>query len=111
MLTNSVSAYIDILMISETKLDDTFPHDVTRLTGWVKPGEIWQLNIWICTHTKINTVAFYSFYAEKVFISCVWLIPVSRVRTRPSLFDTDILHHILSDLKFSTGSVPVDISN
>ena len=24
MLTNSVSQYIDILMISETKLDDTF---------------------------------------------------------------------------------------
>ena len=26
MLTNSVSECIDILMISETKLDDTFPH-------------------------------------------------------------------------------------
>ena len=26
MLTNSITAYIDILMISETKLDDTFPH-------------------------------------------------------------------------------------
>ena len=26
MLTNSVSEYIDILMISETKLDGTFPH-------------------------------------------------------------------------------------
>ena len=20
--------------------------DATRLTGWIKPGEIWQLNIW-----------------------------------------------------------------
>ena len=26
MFINSVSKYIDILMISETKLDDTFPH-------------------------------------------------------------------------------------
>ena len=26
VLTNSVPEYIDILMISETKLDDTFPH-------------------------------------------------------------------------------------
>ena len=31
MLTNSVSEYIDILMISETKLDDTFPHALCHL--------------------------------------------------------------------------------
>ena len=31
--------------------------------------------------------------------------------TRPSLFDTDILQHTVSDLKFSTRSVPVDIFN
>ena len=30
---------------------------------------------------------------------------------RPSFFDTDILQQILSDLKFLTRSVPVDISN
>ena len=31
MLTNSVSEYIDILMISEAKLDDTFPHALYHL--------------------------------------------------------------------------------
>ena len=31
MLTNSVSEYIDILMISETKLDDTFSHALYHL--------------------------------------------------------------------------------
>ena len=86
--------------------------DATRLTGWVKPGEIWQ---WIsefefCNHTKILT-PLHPFYAEKIFISCVWLIPVSRVSTPSSPFDTDILQPILLDLKFSTRSVPVDISN
>ena len=30
-LTNSVTEYIDILMISETKLDDTFPHALYHL--------------------------------------------------------------------------------
>ena len=67
------------------------------------------LNLNFVTTPKLTPLN--SFYAEKVFISCVWLIPVSRVRTRPSLFDTDILQHILLDLKFSTRSTPVDISN
>ena len=71
----------------------------------------WISEFKFCTHTKINTVAFYSFYAEKIFTSFVWLIPVSRVCTHLSLFDNDILQHILSDLKFSTRSVLVDISN
>ena len=31
VLTNSVPEYIDILMISETKLDDTFPHALYHL--------------------------------------------------------------------------------
>ena len=31
ILTNSASGYIDILMISETKLDDTFPHVLFHL--------------------------------------------------------------------------------
>ena len=32
MLTNSIIEYISILMISETKLDDTFPHALCHLT-------------------------------------------------------------------------------
>ena len=67
------------------------------------------LNLNFVTTPKLTP--FHSFYAEKVFISCVWLIPVSWVRTRSSLFDTDVLWHILLDLKFSTRSVPVNISN
>ena len=66
------------------------------------------LNLNFVTTPKLTPL--HSFYAEKV-ISCVWLIPVSRVCTIPSLFDTDILQHILSDLKFSTRSVLVHISN
>ena len=31
MLTNSVTEYTDILMISETKLDDIFSHDLYHL--------------------------------------------------------------------------------
>ena len=37
MLTNSVSEYIDILMISETKLDDTFPHTLYHLKDFSNP--------------------------------------------------------------------------
>ena len=37
MLTNSVSEYIDILMTSETKLDDTFPHALYHLKGFSNP--------------------------------------------------------------------------
>ena len=66
------------------------------------------LNLNFVTTPKLTSL--HSFYAEKV-ISCVWLIPVSRVCTIPSLFDADILQHILSDLKFSTRSVLVHISN
>ena len=37
MLTNSVSEYIDILMISETKLGDTFPYVLYHLKGFSNP--------------------------------------------------------------------------
>ena len=37
MLTNSVSEYIDILMISETKLDDTFTHALYHLKDFSNP--------------------------------------------------------------------------
>ena len=62
------------------------------------------LNLNFVTTPKLTPL--HSFYAEKV-IFCVWLIPVSRVCTIP----TDILQHILSDLKFSTRSVLDHISN
>ena len=34
MLTNNVTEYIDILMISETKLDDTFRHALYHLKDY-----------------------------------------------------------------------------
>ena len=37
MLTNSVSEYTDILMISETKLDDTFPNALYHLNDFSNP--------------------------------------------------------------------------
>ena len=37
MLTNSVSEYIDILMISETKLGDTFPYALYHLKDFSNP--------------------------------------------------------------------------
>ena len=37
MLTNNVSEYIDILMISETKFDDTFLHSLYCLKGFSNP--------------------------------------------------------------------------
>ena len=37
MLTNSVSEYIDILMVSETKLDDTLPHALYDLKDFSNP--------------------------------------------------------------------------
>ena len=37
ILTNSVTKYIDILMISETKLDDTFPHALYHLKDFSNP--------------------------------------------------------------------------
>ena len=67
------------------------------------------LNLNFVTIPKLTPM--HSFYAEKFFVSFVWLISVSRVRTRPSLFDTDILQYTVSDLKFSIRRVPVDISN
>ena len=37
MLTNTVSKYIDILVISETKIDDTFPHAVYHIKDFSNP--------------------------------------------------------------------------
>ena len=37
MLTNSTTEYIDILIISETKLDNTFPHALSHLKGFSNP--------------------------------------------------------------------------
>ena len=37
MLTSSVSEYIDVLMISETKLGDTFPHALYHLKDFLNP--------------------------------------------------------------------------
>ena len=37
MLTNSVTEYIDILMISETKLDNTFPYALYHLRDFSNP--------------------------------------------------------------------------
>ena len=36
--------------------------------------------------TKPKFIMLHSFYEEKVFISCVWLIPISRVRTTSKPF-------------------------
>ena len=61
--------------------------------------------------TTLKLTPLHSFYAEKAFIPCICLIRLSRMPTRPSLLDTDIFQHILTDSKFSTRSVPVDIPN
>ena len=37
MLTNNVTEFIDILMISETKLDITFPHALYHLKEFSNP--------------------------------------------------------------------------
>ena len=37
ILTNSVTEYIDILMISETKLADTFPHSFYHVRNFSNP--------------------------------------------------------------------------
>ena len=55
--------------------------------------KIEYLNLSFVTTPKLTPL--HSFFAEKVFISCVWLIRVSLVRTmdsvpRPSFFDTNI---------------------
>ena len=55
--------------------------------------KIKYLSLSFVTTPKLTLL--YSFFAEKVFISCVWLIRVSLVRTmdsvpRPSFFDTNI---------------------
>ena len=40
MLTNSFTEYIDILMISETKLDDLFPHALYHLKDFSNPHRL-----------------------------------------------------------------------
>ena len=46
-----------------------------------------HLNLNFASRTKLPLS--HSFYAEKVFISCIWLIPFPECVPRPSLFDTD----------------------
>ena len=58
--------------------------DKTRLTGWIKPGETWQLNLNFVTTPKL--IPLHSFFAKKVFIICVWLIPASLGCTTSKLF-------------------------
>ena len=92
------------------------------------------LNLNFVTTPKLTPL--HSFFAEKVFILFDSFISVSLLHTmdyslwiicyglfasayygcvlwiqRPSFFDTNILQHVLSDLKFSTRSVTVDIFN
>ena len=111
-------------MTEEEEYKWSLPQDVTSYSGGCNPINwsnqtrrnltIEYLNLNFVTIPKL--IPLHSFFAEKVFISCFWLIPVLLVRTmdsvpRPSFFDTDILQHILSDLKFSTRTVTVDIFN
>ena len=42
MITSSVTEYIDILIISETKLDDTFPHALYYLKDFSNPYRLDQ---------------------------------------------------------------------
>ena len=92
------------------------------------------LNLNFVTTPKLTPL--HSFFAEKVFILFDSFISVSLLHTmdyslwiicyglfasayygcvlwiqRPSFLDTNILQHVLSDLKFSTRSVTVDIFN
>ena len=92
------------------------------------------LNLNFVTTPKLTPL--HSFFAEKVFILFDSFLSVSLLHTmdyslwiicyglfasayygcvlwiqRPSFFDTNILQHVLSDLKFSTRSVTVDIFN
>ena len=56
--------------------------DTTWLSGWAKLGEILAieyLDLNFVTTPKLTP--WDSFYAEKVFISCVWWIPILRVHT------------------------------
>ena len=43
MLTNSVTEYIDILMISETKLDNTFPYALYHLKDFSNPYRLTEI--------------------------------------------------------------------
>ena len=43
MLTNSVTEYIDILMISETKLDNTFPYALYHLKDFLNPYRLTEI--------------------------------------------------------------------
>ena len=105
--------------LKKKKMQALYPHlrvtysGVCNLVNWLSQTRrnltIEHLNLNFVTTPKLTPLQ--SFYAEKVFVSCVWLISVSQLRTRSSLFDTDILQHTVSDLMFSTRSVPVDISN
>ena len=79
------------------------PVNQEKSDNWISEFEFYN-------HTKINTVAFILCGKGFCFLRLAHFRFTS-VRTRSRLFDTDILQHTVSDLKFSTRSVPVDISN
>ena len=97
--------------------------DADRLTGWVKPGEIWQFNFCylnfasrrkLCKNSvfyeNMNTVAFILF--GKVFIfSRFCSFPFRKCIPLPSLSDIHILRDNVPDLNISTRSVTVDTFN
>ena len=112
------------IMTEEEEYKWSLPQDMASYSGGCNPINwlnqtkrnltIEYINLNFVTRPKL--IPLHSFFAEKVFISCFWLIPVLLVGSmdsvpRPSFFDTDILQHILSDLKFSTRTVTVDIFN
>ena len=60
--------------------------DATRLTGWIKQGGFgnWISEFEFCNTPKLTLL--HTFFAERVFISCIWLISVSLLRTKSKLF-------------------------
>ena len=46
IITNSVTEYVDILMISETKLDDTFQHALYHLNDFSNPCRLMTVESW-----------------------------------------------------------------
>ena len=91
--------------------------DADRLTGWVKPREIWQINFCylnfanrkkLCKNSvfyeNMNTFAFilFSRFCSFPFRKCIPL---------PSLSDIHILRDSVPNLNISTRSVTVDTFN
>ena len=92
--------------------------DAAQLTGWVKPGEIWQLNFWIwilqaegnyvrIQHSIKIWTPLRSFYC----VHCFSTFPSRKSIPLFSLSDINILRDSVPDLKNSTRLVTVDILN